>query len=146
MADLNGCPRRPCYSSVLLGGVAPALAIALLIGCGGDSDPDDLLVSQMTTLLQQENTRHYAFACADLEGTVLSREPSPDAIAQDAGIDELHAASAWVSDTGGVILGTEDQLQYTIVYDPASEPTNAQAFEQREATVGDGKLFCLVPE
>jgi hypothetical protein len=122
--------------------------MTLLLACGGgnDSFSASAIVDDLTDRLRQENTQHYAFGCVDFDGTVLSSEPSPETIASDANIELEHTANAWVSETGGVVLGGDGGQQYIVIHDPASEATNAQTFGQREATVGDGKLFCLVPE
>ena len=126
---------------------ATALLMALLAACGGgsDSDADRAIVDLLTDRLVQENAAHYAFGCVDFDGTVLSNDRSPDTIASDAGIEQEHAASAWVSDAKVFVLGGGDQ-QGIIIHDPASEATNAQEFEQREVATGGGTLTCFVPK
>ncbi len=104
------------------------------------------IVDLLTDRLRLENAEHYAFGCVDFDGTVLSGDPSPDAIAIDAGIEQEHTASVWVSETSLVILGGDGNQQGIVIYDPASEATNAQEFEQREVATGDGTLTCFVPK
>lgn len=123
------------------------LLMALLVACGDGSslNADEAIVDQLIDELRLENAAHYAFGCVDVDGTVLSNDPSPDAIASDADIEQEQAASVWVSDTLLVVLGGDGQ-QSIVIYDPASEATNAEDFEQREVATGDGTLICFVPE
>ena len=126
---------------------AVAALMALLVACGGgsDLDADRAIVDLLTDRLVLENATYYAFGCVDFDGTVLSNDPSLDAIANDAGIEQEHAASVWASEVKVVILGGGDQ-QGIIIHDPASEATNAQEFEQREVATGGGTLTCFVPK
>ncbi|OGO51340.1 MAG: hypothetical protein A2148_10575 [Chloroflexi bacterium RBG_16_68_14] len=125
-----------------------ALLTALLVACGGGSDSagDRAIVDDLTDSLVQGNAEHYAFGCVDFDGTVLSSDYSPDAIADDANIELEHAADAWVSETAGVILGDDGEPQYIVIYDPQSGPTYATVFERREVIVEEMHLVCLVPK
>lgn len=119
---------------------------ALLLACGGasDLDGDSAIVEQLSDMLLQENAEHYAFGCVDFDGTVLSNNPAPDTMAADAGIEQEHIASVWVSEGTGVILGGDQQS--IVIHDPASEPTNAQEFERRKVDSGGTTLTCFVPK
>ena len=126
------------------------MMMTLFVACGGGdaSDADRAIVDLLTERLQLQSTTHYAFGCVDFEGTVLASEILAEAIASDAGIEPEHAASAWVfSDERGIILGGGDGDQQSIViYDPDSQATNAEEFEEREVDIGGGTLTCFVPK
>ena len=125
---------------------AIAILAALLVACGDGSDSisDNAIVDDLTDRLRQENTQHFAFGCVDFDGTLLSGDPSPNALAEDAGIE--HVADSWVSETEGVVLGGAGQQQYIVIYDPANSPTDAQEFDRREVEADGGALTCFVPK
>ena len=126
--------------------VASGLLAAFLFACdGGDGTfSDSVLVEELADRLVLENAQHYAFGCMDSDGSVLSADYAPDAIALDAEIE--HAAVSWAAETSGVVLGGDDGQQYLVIHDPASGATNAKEFEEREVAANGGKLLCLVPE
>lgn len=129
--------------------LAITLLMALLVACGGGNDSTgdslDFVTNDLTGKLRQANAEHYAFGCVDLDGTVLSGDYSPDAIADDAELE--HAADSWTAGGArGVILGGDDDQQYIVIYDPASEPTNAEEFDRREVEADGGALTCFVPK
>lgn len=127
--------------------LAIVILSALLAACSrGTNSADRDIVADLTEQLRQENSDHYAFGCVDFDGTVLTRGPSPDAIAHDAEIEQEHPADSWVSETGGVVLGGDGQPQYIVIYDPTGDPTDAQEYERREVATGEGMLTCFVPE
>ena len=124
-----------------------ALLMALLVACGGGNGLNDdiFIVDHLTDRLRRENAEHYAFGCVDVDGTVLSNNLSPNAIAIDADIEREHTANVWLSGPSAAILGGNGQRSI-VIYDPASEATNAQEFEQRKVATGDGTLICFVPK